>query len=116
MGEEDPKNAFVDRAKNRWTVDNPNGTMPRSNAYQPGSTTFFLYDATFIRLKTLELGYTLPKSLASRLQLGSLRVYVSGFNLLTWAKEIKWTDPEINGYALYYPQQRVFNVGVNVKF
>ena len=116
MGGADPKNAFVDRAANRWTVNNPDGTMPRSDAWQPGNTTFFLYDATFIRLKTLELGYTLPKSLASRLQLGDLRVYVSGFNLLTWAKEIKWTDPEINGAALYYPQQRIFNVGLNIKF
>lgn len=116
MGGSDPKNAFVDRASNRWTVDNPGGTMPRSDAFQPGNTTFFLYDATFIRLKTLELGYTLPKELASRLQIGDLRIYVSGFNLLTWAKDIKWTDPEINGNALYYPQQRVLNVGLNVKF
>lgn len=116
MGGADPKNAFVDRAKNRWTVDNPNGTMPRANAFQPGNTTFFLYDATFVRLKTMELGYTLPKNLASRLQLGDLRVYLSGFNVLTWAKDIKWTDPEINGNALYYPQQRVFNIGLNVKF
>lgn len=116
MGGSDPKNAFVARATDRWTVDNPNGTMPRADAFQPGNTTHFLYDATFIRLKTMELGYTLPKSLASRLQLGDLRVYVSGFNVLTWAKEIKWTDPEINGAALYYPQQRVFNVGINVKF
>lgn len=116
LGESDPKNAFVDRAKDRWSASNPNGSMPRADAFQPGSTTFFLYDATFIRLKTLELGYTLPKSLASRLQLDDLRIYVSGFNVLTWAKEIKWTDPEINGNSLYYPQQRVFNIGLNVKF
>ncbi|MCD8166924.1 MAG: TonB-dependent receptor, partial [Bacteroides sp.] len=109
LGESDPKNAFVDRAKDRWSVDNPTGKMPRADAFQPGETTFFLYDATFIRLKTLELGYTLPKSLASRLQLDDLRIYVSGFNVLTWAKEIKWTDPEISGNSLYYPQQRVFN-------
>lgn len=116
LGESDPKNSFVDRAADRWTVNNPNGTMPRADAFQPGNTTFFLYDATFIRLKTLELGYTLPKNLASRLSLGDLRVYLSGFNVLTWAKEIKWTDPEISGYSLYYPQQRVFNIGVNLKF
>jgi TonB-linked SusC/RagA family outer membrane protein len=116
MGASDPKNAFVDRAANRWTMDNPNGKMPRSDAFSPGNTTFFLYDATFIRLKTLELGYTLPKPLVFRLQLSDLRIYVSGFNVLTWAKEIKWTDPEIDGNALYYPQQRVFNVGINIKF
>lgn len=116
LGGSDPKNSFVARAKDRWTVDNPNGTMPRADAYQLGNTTFFLYDATFIRLKNLEFGYTLPNTWASRLHLGSLRVYVSGFNVLTWAKEIKWTDPEISGYSLYYPQQRVFNVGLSLKF
>lgn len=116
LGGSDPKNSFTARAKDRWTVDNPNGTMPRADAYQLGSTDFFLYDATFIRLKTLELGYTLPASWASRLHLNSLRVYVSGFNVLTWAKEIKWTDPEISGAYLYYPQQRVFNVGLSLKF
>ena len=54
MGGADPKNAFVDRAANRWTVNNPNGTMPRADAFQPGNTTYFLYEATFIRLKPLE--------------------------------------------------------------
>lgn len=116
LGGSDPKNTFVARAKDRWTKDNPNGTMPRADAYQLGNTTFFLYDATFIRLKNLELGYTLPNTWASRLHLGNLRVYVSGFNVFTWAKEIKWTDPEISGYSLYYPQQRVFNVGLSLKF
>lgn len=116
MGEADPKNAFVDRAADRWTVDNPNGTMPRADAFQPGNTTFFLYDATFIRLKNLEIGYSLPKNLLSSLKINSLRVYLSGFNMLTWAKEIKWTDPEISGNALYYPQQKMINMGLNINF
>lgn len=109
-------NALVARAKNHWSVDNPNGTMPRADAFQPGSTTFFLYDATFVRLKTLEFGYSLPKNLISKIRLEDVRFYVSGFNLLTWAKEIKWCDPELNGSNLYYPQQRVINLGINVKF
>jgi hypothetical protein len=53
-----------------------------------------------------------------------VRFYVSAFNLLTWAKEIKWTDPEVNGNISAinttspapYPPQRVINLGVNVKF
>lgn len=116
LGGADPKNSFVHRAADRWTVDNPNGTMPRANAFQPGNTTFFLYDATFIRLKTVELGYTFPKNIVSNLRINNLRLYVSGFNLLTWSKEIKWTDPEIDGNALYYPQQRLINLGLNIKF
>ena len=90
--------------------------MPRADCYQPGSSTIFLYDATFVRLKTVELGYTLPKSFTEKIKLSSCRFYVSGFNLLTWAKEIKWCDPEISGSSLYYPQQRVINLGVRVQF
>lgn len=116
LGTSDNNNAFVARAKNRWTVNNLNGTMPRSDSYSYGTTTFFLYDATFVRLKTVELGYTLPKDIASKIKMNNVRVYVSGFNLLTWAKEIKWEDPELSGDALYYPQQRVINVGINLKF
>jgi TonB-linked SusC/RagA family outer membrane protein len=109
-------NAMVQRAEDRWTVDNPDGTMPRADAFQPGNTTFFLYDATFVRLKTLELGYSLPEHIVSKISFDDVRFYVSAFNLLTWAKEIKWSDPEIRGNSLYYPQQRVINLGLNVKF
>ncbi len=116
LGASDYDNAVVERAKNRWTVDNTGGTMPRADFFQPGNSTFFLYDATFVRLKTIEIGYTLPKKMASFIKVDDLRVFASGFNVLTWAKEIKWSDPELNGNILYYPQQRIFNFGINVKF
>ncbi len=109
-------NATVERAKDRWTVDNPNGTMPRADGNAPGNNTMWLFDATFVRLKTVELGYSLPKDLISKIGLTDTRFYLSGFNLLTWAKEIKWSDPEAQGGFLYYPQLRVINLGVNVKF
>lgn len=116
LGDNNNDNAFVAREKNHWTVNNTTGTMPRAGANAPGTTTFFLYDATFIRLKTAELGYTLPNKIGSKIGVSDLRVYVSGFNLFTWAKSIKWEDPELSGDALFYPQQRVINLGVNVKF
>jgi TonB-linked SusC/RagA family outer membrane protein len=109
-------NASVYRATDRWSVENPNGTKPRADSSTPNNNTMWLFDATFVRLKTIELGYSLPPQLISKIGLSNLRLYASGFNVLTWAKEIKWTDPEINGNALYYPQQRVLNLGVNVKF
>ena len=109
-------NAFVDRAKDRWTEENVNGSMPRSDAFSPGNTTFFLYDASFVRLKNMELGYSLPNRLVSKIGLDNVRLYASGFNLLTWAKEIKWSDPELNGTSLYYPQLRIINFGIDVKF
>lgn len=109
-------NASVYRAKDRWTPENPNGTKPRAGDLAPGNNTNWLFDATFVRLKTLELGYSLPTSLVSRVGLSNLRFYVSGFNVLTWSKEIKWADPEQSGNFVYYPQQRVLNLGVNLKF
>lgn len=109
-------NASVYRARDRWTVENPNGSMPRAGDLAPGNNTNWMFDATFVRLKSIELGYALPVNAISWAGLTDVRIYVSGFNVLTWAKEIKWTDPEINAGYLYYPQQRVFNLGVNIKF
>jgi TonB-linked SusC/RagA family outer membrane protein len=116
LGNADFTNGFVMRAEDRWTVDNPDGTMPRADTFSPGASTFFLYDATFVRLKSMELGWTVPENLISSVGLNnSVRFYASGFNLLTWAKERKWSDPE-GTTALVYPQLRTINLGVNVKF
>ncbi|HSC40084.1 MAG TPA: SusC/RagA family TonB-linked outer membrane protein, partial [Chitinophagaceae bacterium] len=115
LGGTDFANAYVYRAKDRWTASNPNGKMPRSDTWMPGNTTFFLYNASYVRLKTVDFGYTLPAGIMSRIKLNSVRFYVSAYNLLTWAKEITWTDPEVNGNISAidsrnpapYPPQRV---------
>ncbi|PKQ45588.1 SusC/RagA family TonB-linked outer membrane protein [Confluentibacter flavum] len=115
FGNADFTNGFVGRAADRWTVSNPNGTMPRADSFAPGSNTFFLFDATFVRLKSMEIGWTIPEKLLASTGVNSLRFYASGFNLLTWAKEKKFSDPEGTS-ALAYPQLRTINLGVNVKF
>jgi len=116
LGNTDFSNGSVYRAADRWTPSNPNGTMPRTDFYQPGNTTFFMNDATFFRLKTLELGYTIPKSIISKIKISNVRVFVSGYNLLTYSPKIKWSDPEVNGNFVNYPPQRVINLGANVRF
>ena len=116
LGNSNFTNAVTAREKDHWTVDNPNGTMPRADSYQPGATDFYLFNATFVRLKNMELGYSLPKGIPSKIGLNDVRLYVSGYNLLTWAKEIKWADPETGGGYLVYPQLRIINLGINVKF
>lgn len=117
LGGQDFSNSSVFRATDRWSESNPNGTMPRADAYQRGNTTFFLYDATFVRLKTVEFGYTFPKPLLDRSKfLKTFRIYVSAFNLATWSKDIKFADPEFNGGYLTYPQQRTINFGASIKF
>lgn len=117
LGGQDFANSSVWRATDRWTVSNPGGTRPRADAYQRGNTTFYLFDATFVRLKTAELGYSIPGSMLSRTGfIKSLRISISAFNLATWSKDVKWADPEFNGGYLNYPQQRIISFGASVKF
>ncbi|MGV3587436.1 MAG: SusC/RagA family TonB-linked outer membrane protein [Adhaeribacter sp.] len=107
---------------NRWTVDNPSSVHPRitdrGNQYYSGATsnTYWMRSTDYIRLKNLELGYTLPEAISKRVGIGSLRVYANGLNLLTWSK-MKIYDPEnVNSNGQYYPQSRVLNTGVTVRF
>jgi TonB-linked SusC/RagA family outer membrane protein len=117
LGGTDFTNASVWRAEDRWSPTNPTGSKPRADAWQPGATTFFLFDATFVRLKTVELGYNIPASILQKTKaLKNLRVYVSAFNLATWAKEVKFADPEFNGSYFNYPPSRIINFGASIKF
>ncbi|MDN3581628.1 SusC/RagA family TonB-linked outer membrane protein [Mucilaginibacter flavus] len=104
----------------RWTVDNPSTkdprTVDRNNQYFSGGNTYWLLNTNYIRVKNVELGYTLPVALTSKIGISNLRVYVNGLNLLTYSKE-KIYDPEsTSSSGQYYPQARVMNMGVSVKF
>ena len=104
--------------KDRWTIDNPNGKMPASfapnNSINTLQSDFWLKNAAFVRLKTLELSYTFPKEMVSHLNLQYLNLYLSAFNLFTISK-IKNYDPELStSSGGYYPQTKVFNVGLRI--
>ena len=77
------------------------------------SSTWWLRDGTFLRMKSAELGYTLPKRLTSTAKLENLRIYVSGTNLFNISKFKIW-DTEMGNNGLGYPVQRVFNVGIQL--
>jgi TonB-linked SusC/RagA family outer membrane protein len=80
------------------------------------SSTFWLRDATFVRLKTLELGYSLPQSVLSRLGISGLRFYMNGNNLITVDK-MKIYDPEgSDERGNFYPQSKIYNFGLNLIF
>jgi len=103
-----------------WSPENPGASYPRltstliTNNQQKSS--FWIKNGNYIRLKTLELGYSLPKSIINTVKLQSFRVFVSGQNLLTFS-HIKFLDPELgNDRARYYFQQKTFSFGVNVGF
>lgn len=106
----------------RWTVDNPSTVDPRivdrNNQYFNNGTTYWLKSTDYVRLKNVELGYTLPGTIASKVGLNNLRVYVNGLNLATYAPAMKGLfDPEsLSGSAQYYPQARIINTGLSVSF
>lgn len=114
-------NYLEEQAINRWTEDNPNSKYPRAfnrdeEYWRSQQNTFFLKSTDYIRLKNIELGYSLPQSFLSKLRVQNLRIYVSGFNLLTFDK-LKVFDPEgEKATGQFYPQQKVYNVGASITF
>lgn len=79
--------------------------------------TYFLRTTNYLRLKNVRISYSLPEKILTQWGgIKQLKFYVSGFNLLTWDK-LKVMDPEAsNSQGEYYPQQRIFNIGMNIKF
>ncbi len=106
--------------KDNWTPDNPNATYPRLSLYaynyKQEPSTFRLRQSSYMRLKNMEIGYSLPTNLMSKAGISKLRIYVSGTNLLTFSKD-KDFDPEAaSGAPYYYPVTRLTSVGVNLTF
>jgi TonB-linked SusC/RagA family outer membrane protein len=115
-------NFYSSWADNRWSPSNVNGSYPRVDTRASASingsyrNTFWLNDASFVRLKNISIGYNVPSALTSKLHLSNLRVYANGFNLFTISK-VKDYDPEGSSESgQFYPQQRIINVGVNIQF
>lgn len=109
-------------ADNHWSEENNRNVYalwPRlsvdRNVNNTQVSNWFMRDGSFLRLKSAEVGYTLPKHLTSRFKMQKFRVYASGTNLHAWSKFKLW-DPEMAGNGLGYPVQRVLNLGANVTF
>jgi TonB-linked SusC/RagA family outer membrane protein len=106
-------------AEDHWSESNRNlyafwpRLAPRTVSNNAQTSTWWMHDGSFMRLKTVELGYTLPAKLAKKLHMQSLRLYVTGNNLLTFSSFKLW-DPEMGSNGLGYPIQRVYNIGINV--
>jgi TonB-linked SusC/RagA family outer membrane protein len=76
-------------------------------------SSWFMRDGSFLRLKTVELGFTLPKKFLDKLHLKNTRIYVSGNNLLLFSNFDLW-DIEMGGSGIGYPIQRVLNFGIQL--
>lgn len=109
---------LADYMDGRWTTDHPdpNSVWPRlsssNNVNNNQNSTFWLKSSNYVRLKNVELGYTLPKSWIKKVGMTNIRTFVTASNLYTWSK-MKIFDPErTNGFG-DYPQMRVINFGLN---
>lgn len=108
-------------ARDHWSESdrNPYAFWPRlSNFFAANNnqtSTWWMRNGDFLRLKTAELGYTFPKRLLGKLHLDNTRIYANALNLFVISKFKMW-DPEMGGNGLGYPVQRVYNIGVNFGF
>ena len=108
-------------ADSHWSEDNrdPYAVWPRLSTASVSNNnvrnTWFMREGSFLRLKQVEMGYTLPSKWTQKIGISSFRLYLSGSNLLCWSNFKLW-DPEMAGNGLGYPVQRVFNLGVNLNF
>jgi len=113
------RNALTVISDNHWSYDNPDpyafwprmSTMSVANNEKP--STWWLRNGSFLRLKTVELGYSLSTKTLERIKIASARFYVSGTNLFTISEFDLW-DPEMAGNGLGYPTQRILNFGVHI--
>ncbi len=109
---------------NRWSIDNPSSEHPRlasrGDTYYTGgafgNNTYWLFSKNYIRLKNIEIGYSLPKSAIESIGLGTVRFYVNALNLLTLDKHNIFDPESENQAGTYYPQARVINSGVTISF
>lgn len=107
-----------------WTPENPNARLPILTTFESSvnenfrNSDFWLRDASYLRMKNVQVSYTIPQAITSRAGISNVRVYLNGQNLLTFSK-MKDFDPEknINGVNFYeYPTVKIYTVGINATF
>ncbi len=123
-------NTTVHNYYDRWSEENPDGYFPRQKAYvvedwrkeANAVQTRYIQDASYLRIKNLTIGYTLPKLTTQKMGIERLRVYLSADNLATISGLYNnYIDPEAlsttgGGSGMKYPQQRYFSFGINLTF
>jgi len=117
---------YSTKALSRWTGAGSTNLYPRLVDGDPNNnftnpSAFYLESGAYFRIKTLQIGYTLPKELLRKWTMQKIRIFVSGYNLLTFTKYTGY-DPEIGGGANtsidrgFYPQARTLQAGLSVGF
>jgi len=105
----------------RWTPETPDGKFPLTHVDQTYNfdniSSFQVVSSSYLRLKTLQIGYTLPKAILGALKVDKIRIYITGQNLFTITSLGSGFDPESQVDAQYkYPNVKVYTAGLNVNF
>ncbi|MDR0756245.1 MAG: SusC/RagA family TonB-linked outer membrane protein, partial [Tannerella sp.] len=108
---------------NYWTEETPNAYLPKTYIYDgqisknQQTSTRYLQNAAYVRLKNIQFGYTLPSALSGKIKCKRLRVYMNGENIFSiMNKWINYSDPEYAGSATTYPNYRTWSAGLNITF
>ncbi|MFC6997254.1 SusC/RagA family TonB-linked outer membrane protein [Rufibacter roseus] len=111
--------------ENSWTPENPGAYYPRLQANRSGApnhnghpNSHFVVDGSYLRLKSVQVGYSINKAFLNKLKVEQWRFYVAGSNIFTISDDrLKYLDPEMPNVSNgFYPQQRVVTVGTNITF
>ena len=112
---------IITKFRDRWTPDNPDpyAFSPRlymgQNPNNYKTSTWWLRPSDYLRLKNVEIGYTLPRKVLDKMHMENLRIYISGQNLYTFSKFAhEFWDPEVRADA--YPIQSMVFLGLNFTF
>ena len=120
---------MVNDPKNRWTpascsgdpaTENPNAQFPRltygNNANNNRASTFWLANSSYLRLKTIEIGYTLPKLWSEKMAMNKFRISVIGDNLHVWDKVKLWDPEQASSNGAVYPLTRSYTLVLQMSF
>ena len=111
-------NSTYEYYNNRWTPDHQDAKYPRANqspySNNNQASDFWIINTSYIRLKTVALGYSLPAGWSKKIGMKNLRIYTTGENVFT-VSNLKFIDPQTNGET-EYPLQRTFIFGLNASF
>ena len=121
-------NVSEDLLEKSWSPSNPDGEYPLINEdviFSENPTDFYVEDGSYLRMRTLQLGYTLNNDILSRVGLGSARIYLQGQNLLT-ITGYSGIDPALDSFDRgdqqrgidrgNYPQSKIIQFGINASF
>jgi TonB-linked SusC/RagA family outer membrane protein len=121
--------SIVKNPENRWTpasysgnpaTENPHAKFPRltygENINNNRASTFWLSDASFLRLKTIEIGYTLPSKWAEKIFMTNLRISIIGDNLYVWDKVKLWDPEQASSNGAVYPLTRSYSLVLQFSF